>query len=170
MLRSRLKDRAEAVEHHRGGKQKLLVGHGSDYGDFEVYIVSDLRPEVREPVAYWTHRQNADGSVDRAIWTSEALIDALQPTLRTWKEVYGGQWHLEVHNAPSVDRFPSKHPGAFSDAQRSVLAGPDTPGKRFLLRRKKLRETLGLPPEPKRNEYATKAMLVAVERDPGQEG
>ena len=96
---------------------------------------------------------------------------AAEAAVWRYKDAYLKRYHWEP---PEADRGLTGHlrgQAAFAEAKRIILDDPaDSPGQRFLLEQKKLADRVGLPPEPKRHEYATKAMLVAVERDPGQEG
>ena len=96
---------------------------------------------------------------------------AAEAAVWRYKDAYRKRYHWEP---PEPDRGMKGHlrgQAALAEAKRIILDDPATsPGQRFLMERQKLADRMGLPPEPKRNEYATNAMLVAVERVPGQEG
>ena len=145
--------------------------------------MSKLRPQTHEPIQ--TKRSwgpcfvivcDDDGKrynchLEAYNYPSHAQIRAAaEAAVWRYKDAYRKRYHWEP---PEPDCGLTGHlrgQAAFAEAKRIILDDPgESAGKRFLLKRKKLHETLSLPPQPKREEYATRAMLDAV-REPGQEG
>ncbi len=135
MSKSKIQEKYE--QHEQGqrkpqGKCRLCF---REDGPFDVYAVRlDNEPRARMRITYPTHRAYEDGTVLAIPWTNDLLTEFLQPTLRTIRSVYVGQWCLDFrsHVAESVptDRIY----GARAEAEKRILQGPDTPGRRWLLR------------------------------------
>lgn len=73
----------------------------------------------------------------------QAVGDYAGEIAKQYQQVYGGQWcglTRVVDNAPYEGEMTFKQ--RFSEAERRVLSGPDTSGKRWLLRKRKKPELL----------------------------
>lgn len=113
---------------------KCRMGHGHD-GEYTVYVASEADPNIRKELAYPTVRVWEGGAVTPVPWTPETLIDALQPTLRHWRNTYVGKWFLDIRTAEHDSYCEDREPEARRQAEELILASPDTPGRRFLLSR-----------------------------------
>lgn len=115
------------------GKCDYVYG---DDGAFEV-VAQMLRPGMPDwcmKLAYPTDRRWGNGVVRRIEWTEDRLRDAMQPAFRRIRATYGGDWVLSVWAAKAGVSDPmDRDPGARDDAERKIMAGPDTPGRRWLL-------------------------------------
>ena len=103
------------------------------FGEFEVWVTNgSYKLRLAYPTAKIVISKDSNQVVD-ANWTEDTLFNALQGTQRRFEAQYGGKWDL------IIDRFVDPHYpidkpiGAFKTAEANILAGPDTPGKRFLL-------------------------------------
>lgn len=131
----------KTYEQHAGGEKHRATRpeyiYGPD-GEFEVYAVcirSDL-PDVVYRLSYPTARRWADGQVARIPWTEDRLRDGLSRTMRQIRDIYGGEWILDIHyRRPPIIRS-GRTPGARAVAEQRILAGPDMPGRRFLERQR----------------------------------
>jgi hypothetical protein len=104
-------------------------------GEFEVFCVrTDVDPQDSRRITYPIARVYENNKVIPVPWTSELLMDAMQRTLRCHRNAYGGQWHLRIVKAePDAVQQDRPH-GSRAEAEAIILAGPDTPGRRFLQR------------------------------------
>lgn len=135
MSKSKIRDKAERLEsgeQQATGRCRLIYG---DDGDFEVYAIrlaDEKHAEWSMRLSYPTAGVWPNGVRKRAQWTADSLMEALQPTLRKIRSVYGGPWVLDIR-AARQESYPGDRPtGAKAEAERRILDGPDTPGKRWL--------------------------------------
>lgn len=125
--RNREKDRPE-------GKAEYVYGDGA----FEVVAVCprvDL-PDICLRIGYPTASRFSNGVLRGIDWTEDLLMNAMQKPLREIRNTYGGDWILNVWKAkpafPNLDRDPE----ARGKAEKIILAGPNTPGRRWLEKQK----------------------------------
>ena len=101
----------------------------------------------------------------------DQIIQEADRAVRNQTDAYGRRYHWEP---PREDRGITgrlRGGAARSEAMQIILAEPaESLGKRFLLEIKNLADRMSIPAEPHRDKYATRAMLDAVEREPGEDG
>ena len=146
--------------------------------------MSKLRPQINGPIQRkrsWgpcfvivcdDTGMRYNSHIEAYNYPSEFEIRATaEDAVRRYIDAYRKRYHWE---SPKPDQGLTGHlrgPAAFAEAKRIILDDPaDSAGKRFLLERKTLEDRMSIPPEPHRDKYATKAMLDAVEREPGEDG
>jgi hypothetical protein len=117
----------------RAGRPRFLYG---DDGEFEALAVcprADL-PDLVHRVNYPTAKQWPDGQVAHVPWTQDRLRDALAPTMRRIRGIYGGEWILLIVSGVRTAAPMQRSVGTAHAVEQQILAGPDTPGRRFLQR------------------------------------
>jgi len=158
--KSKLSERLEGYE--SAGPYRLIYGEG-EFGVFAVCLAKSW--EMR--LSYPTARVFKSGLKEQAQWTEELLMDAMQGTLRRIRATYGGEWFLRIAHAEHEPYSGDRPVGSRAEAERLVLAGPDTPGKRFLENRTApsmdaLAASLAPPVEPPPVTTATRVALDAL--------
>ena len=118
------------------GKCRLIYGYDGYFVVYAIRLADKDHAEWAMPLPYPTARVGPNGVRKLAQWTEELLMEKLQPTLRSIRGTYGGDWVLDIRVREQIPYETERRPGAREDAVRRVLAGPDTPGKRWLLRHK----------------------------------
>jgi hypothetical protein len=117
----------------RAGRPRFLYG---DDGEFEALAVcprADL-PDIVHRVNYPTAKQWPDGQVAHVPWTEDRLRHALSPTMRRIRQIYGSEWILLIVSAVRTTAPMQRSVGTAHAVEQQILAGPDTPGRRFLQR------------------------------------
>jgi len=100
---------------------------------FEAYAARTAGgPRWECRICYPVGRIYGGNTVRPIPWTDDTLRDALQPTLRTYRQTYGGTWELHLRTPRRLPVPMDRDPLARRRAIDRVLAGPDTPGRRFL--------------------------------------
>jgi hypothetical protein len=178
---SRLGDKAEKLEREssKGTKGKAQIICNSrvtvtDSESGEVYEIDvefeDTLSGHRKPVAVPVKRVWSGGWSEKVKWTNDILVEYLLPQLRRWNALYESE-HTYIYRPRRVVPGDSEaYRGDMSRRDRlqvaldNVLAGPDSPGRRFALAHRKAKEAA--------EAMAYGAVLAAVpeSRDPGQEG
>lgn len=107
------------------------------YGDGEFDVVATCPriglPDICIPLAYPTARRFGNGVIRAIPWTEDRLRDAMQHTFRGIRATYGGDWILSIWQAQRLSGCSDREIGAREKAEAMILAGPDTPGRRWLL-------------------------------------
>lgn len=138
----------------RAGRPRFLYG---DDGEFEALAVCPREglPDIVHTLSYPTARQWPDGQVSCIPWTEDRLRDALAPTMRRLRGIYGGEWILLIVSAVRTAAPMQRSVGTAHAVEQRILAGPDTPGKRFLQR---IGRTMTSNQADRTREMATAAM------------
>lgn len=117
------------------GECRLIYG---DDGEFDVFAIRLADAEHERDwemlLTYPTAGVWPNGVVKRAKWTSELLMEAMQPTFRKVRSVYGGDWVLDIRRALRIVPETERRAGALAAAEQRIMDGPDTPGRRWLVR------------------------------------
>lgn len=114
---------------------RLIYGDDGDFAVSAIRLASSVHPtEWNMPLAYPTAGVSKGGVKKRALWTSELLMDALQDTLRKIRGVYGGDWVLDIRRVRAAPTSEDRVAGVRTKAEKLILDGPDTPGRRWLLK------------------------------------
>jgi hypothetical protein len=135
MRKSKLVSNAEGDE-ACSKASKCKLSHGDDV-DFDVFAIrlanKDHERDWEMRLTYPTVGVWPNGIYRRAKWTPELLIEKLQSTLRLIRSIYIGDWVLSVRKSVRIPDETDRRPGAQVEAERRILAGPDGPGRRYLI-------------------------------------
>ena len=99
-------------------------------GQFECWLEGS--DGYRMPVSYRTGVRLSDGSVNPITTTSDQLLALTRRFCDEYRGAYGKDWVFHVEHRGEEPHFVL---GSRQIAEEIILAGPDTPGKRFLLGR-----------------------------------
>jgi hypothetical protein len=101
-------------------------------GEWDVWLTNG---QYKVRLSYPTHRiygSPPNQTVEEISWTYDALERSLQGQQRKYAVAYGGKWDMIVIESETIP-YPLDRPvGARGKAEAIILAGRDTPGKRFL--------------------------------------
>lgn len=132
-------------------KEPVIINHRSAfvYGedvDLDAWI-EKADGSAQYWISYPTHTKRTDGSLAPIKWDStNRLMECLQPTLRHWRQVYGGQWRLIIcphvrttdRLRPDEDRPENLKDLRMAAEERILESEYDSPGTRFLMARKRM--------------------------------
>ena len=97
-------------------------------GLFECYLENSEGMRVES--AYRTAVRMSDGRSSPITRTADQMVVLLQPFAQGFSQTYGGKWVLHVEHRVEEPPFVR---GSKQMAEDVVMAGPDTPGRRFLI-------------------------------------
>jgi hypothetical protein len=139
MSKSKLQERASRLDadpaESLGPKTPCRMACGAEQEPYEVYAVRVGERPWSMRLCYPIARTYSGGVRRSAHWPEDQLREAAQSTFRRVRAAYGGTWELHIRLPLEQPSTPmDRDPDARADAERAILAGPDTPGRRFLER------------------------------------
>jgi hypothetical protein len=178
MRKSDLENKVAENDKKSHGNGRMLYGWPGDLPDqqpFEVWFVNTTTGEQRR-IEVPIGMQYEDGKVLPAQWTAENLIETLQNPLKSRLLAdlnrFQHAWMIEIRQRKMQPGDNLHGEAARIEAERRILAGPDTPGKRWLTKLRAQGKTTAqgireiLKPavdEPKMDPTITYAMQALIE-------